>query len=168
MGIHTETVRAAAKMKSIVSITVAILALAKAANCQLEWQDVCDEGHQYLVIPENDAWTDHALECGLFGGWLTVLETREEMACIAHWVETADTPASQKFAISMSSDYFHPDQYLWRYPDGTTVVPDYEEWATDHPQGGICVSMTNGQWVDGDCSEEPVFAICERGEMISK
>ena len=62
--IHTETARAAAKMKSIVSITIAILALAKAANCQLEWQDVCDEGHQYLVIPENVAWTDHALECG--------------------------------------------------------------------------------------------------------
>ena len=51
-------------MKSIVSITVAILALAKAANCQLEWQDVCDEGHQYYMIPGNQGWTDHALECG--------------------------------------------------------------------------------------------------------
>ena len=64
-------------MKSIVSITIAILALAKAASCQLEWYDVCDysdpsgakccapgmEGHQYLVVAEDLNWTNHALEC---------------------------------------------------------------------------------------------------------
>ena len=105
----------------------------------------------------------------LLGGMLTVLETREEWDCVANWVKTAFTPASQKFAISMSSDYFHPDEYLWRYPDGTTAAPDYTEWATSHPQGEICVSMTigtevehNGEWVDGDCSNETVWAICEK------
>ena len=91
-----------------------------------------------------------------------MLETREEWACIEHWVETAVTPASQKFAISLRTDFLHPDQYLWRYPDGTTVFPEYEKWATAHPQDGDCVSMTNGQWVDGDCFGDTMWAICER------
>ena len=84
--INTESVRAPTiKMKSILSITIATLALAKAASLpssnrtepRVNWIDVCDysdpfgakccapgmEGHQYLVVPQTIGWTNHALEC---------------------------------------------------------------------------------------------------------
>ena len=70
-------------MNSILSITLASLALATAARLPngtqpRAWIDVCDyqdpfghkccepamEGHQYLVVPENIEWSDHAVECG--------------------------------------------------------------------------------------------------------
>ena len=105
----------------------------------------------------------------LFGGWLTVHETREEWACIEHWVENAYKPAFQRFAISLRADFTHPGQYLWHYPDGSTAYPDYEEWANAHPQDGDCVSMTigtgvdhEGQWVDGDCIGDTMWGICEK------
>ena len=72
-------------MNSIVSITLATLALTKAASLprsngtdpRMGWVDVCDysdpfgakccasgmEGHQYLVVPENVSWDNHALQC---------------------------------------------------------------------------------------------------------
>ena len=72
-------------MNSIVSITIATLALAKAASLpssngtdpRINWINVCDysdpsgtkccapgmEGHQYLVVPENIDWANHAMEC---------------------------------------------------------------------------------------------------------
>ena len=72
-------------MNSIVYITIATLALAKAASLpssngtdpRISWIDVCDhsdsfgvkccapgmEGHQYLVVDEDLSWTNHALEC---------------------------------------------------------------------------------------------------------
>merc|ERR1712141_342265 len=126
MGIHTERVLAQAKMNSIVSITIATLALANAASLpspsngtepKMGWIDVCDysdpfgakccapgmEGHQYLVVPENVAWTNHALQCGLFTGFLSIQETREEWACIEHWVENAYKPSFQRFAISLTA-----------------------------------------------------------------
>merc|ERR1712183_9112 len=156
---NTERARAPAKMNSIVSITIATLALANAANLpssngtepRINWLDVCDyfgakccdpgiEGHQYLVVTENIGWTDHALECQLFGGWLTVLETRQEWACIVDWVFEPGTV--HRFAISARPD-----------------IPDYGQWAPGYPQGGDCVSMVmgsgvdpQGQWMDGDCS----------------
>ena len=83
--ISRERVRAPTKMNSIVSITIATLALANAASLPRSngttdpraWVNVCDysdpfgakccapgmEGHQYLVVPENIGWTDHAVEC---------------------------------------------------------------------------------------------------------
>ena len=72
-------------MNSLLSITLASLALATAARLPSSngtepraWVDVCDysdpfgakccapgmEGHKYLVVPENIDWTDHAVECG--------------------------------------------------------------------------------------------------------
>merc|ERR1712110_464158 len=100
MGIHnTERTQARANMNSIVSLTLATLALTKAASLprsngtepRINWIDVCDysdpfgakccapgmEGKQYLVVPVPSSWTNHALQCQLFGGWLTVHETRE-------------------------------------------------------------------------------------------
>ena len=72
-------------MNSIVSITIATLALANAASLpssnetdpRVNWVDVCDytdplgnkccapgmEGHQYLVVNENKDWTNHAIQC---------------------------------------------------------------------------------------------------------
>ena len=83
--IHTERTRAPAKMNSIVSIILATVALTKAASLprsngtdpKINWINVCDysdpfgakccapgmEGKQYLVVPENIGWTNHALEC---------------------------------------------------------------------------------------------------------
>merc|ERR1712061_895716 len=164
MGINRERVRAPTKMNSIVSITIATLALANAASLPRSngttdprtWVNVCDysdyfgakccapgmEGHQYLVVPENVGWTNNALQCELFGGWLTVLETREEWACIVDWLLAEYNPTSpvQRFAISRRAD-----------------IPDYGQWAEGYPQGGNCVSLVmgngvgpQGQWVD-DC-----------------
>merc|ERR1712038_223618 len=178
MGTNTEreSQSCSYKMNSIVSITIASLAMVNAASLptsngtdpRINWINVCDysdpfgakccapgmEGHQYLVVPENVGWTNHALQCQLFGGWLTILETKEEWACIEHWVENAYNPAFQRFAISLRADFTHPD---------------YEEWATSHPQDGDCVSMTigsgvdhQGQWVDGDCINDVMWAICEK------
>ena len=100
---------------------------------------------------------------------MTIHESREEWACIEHWVENAYKPAYQRFAVSLRADFTHPGQYLWTYPDGSTSFPDYEVWATAHPQDGDCVSMQigsgvehQGQWVDGDCYEDRVWAICEK------
>ena len=105
----------------------------------------------------------------LFGGWLTTLETREEWACIEHWVENAYKPVFQRFAISMRADFTQPGQYLWEYPDGSTAYPEYDVWATDHPRDLDCVSMMigsgvdhQGLWVDGDCYSDPMWAICEK------
>ena len=72
-------------MNSIVYITIATLAAANAASLltsngtgpRVNWVDVCDysdpfgakccapgmEGKQYLVVPQNIGWTNHALEC---------------------------------------------------------------------------------------------------------
>merc|ERR1712110_708879 len=123
------------------------------------------EGHQYLVVPESIGWTEHALQCQLLGGWLTVLETRDEWFCIKHWVENDYKPV-QRFAMSLRAE--SSDLYQWNYADGNRTFPEYEEWATSHPQDGDCVSMMigsgvdhQGQWMDGDCSGDPVWAICE-------
>ena len=86
----------------------------------------------------------------LFGGWLTVLETREEWACIEHWVENAYEPSFQRFAISGQ------------------ILYEYEGWATSHPQDGHCVSMMigdgvdhAGQWLDVQCHGATMWGICE-------
>ena len=72
-------------MNSIVSITIATLALAKAVSLpssnrtdpRIDWFNVCDyedlfgasccapgmEGHQYLVVTENEGWVHSAVEC---------------------------------------------------------------------------------------------------------
>merc|ERR1739842_61616 len=90
MGIHTERTRAPAKMNSIVSLPPASLPRSNGTEPRINWIDVCDcsapfgakccapgmEGKQYLVVPENVGWTNHALQCQLFGGWLTIHETR--------------------------------------------------------------------------------------------
>ena len=101
---------------------------------------------------------------------MTIHETREEWACIEHWVENAYKPAYQRFAISLRADFTHSGQYKWTYPDGSTSFPDYEVWATAHPQDGDCVSMVvgtgtdhQGQWLDGECYEDKMWAICELG-----
>ena len=100
---------------------------------------------------------------------MTIHETREEWACIEHWVENAYKPSYQRFAISMRADFTHGGQYEWTYPDGSTSFPDYDVWATAHPQDGACVSMVmgtgvdhQGQWTDGDCYEDKMWAICEK------
>ena len=99
---------------------------------------------------------------------MAVLETRGEWACIEHWIENAYKPDNQKFAISLRADYGHPGHYLWIWPDLSTTVPEYEVWATAHPQDGPCVSMMigdgvdhAGQWLDGECHGDTMWGICE-------
>ena len=103
------------------------------------------------------------------GGWLTVLETRDEWYCIKHWVENEFSPVFQRFAIALRTDLIHPGQYLWNYPDGSTTYPVYEEWALSRPQDSPCVSMMigsgvdhQGQWMDVECYDDRVWAICEK------
>ena len=162
-------------MSSIVSITIAALANAASqptsngTDPRINWVNVCDysdpsgskccapgmEGHQYLVVPENIGWTDHAVECRystfilnnlyfnqiinprLFGGYLAVMKTREEQACIEHWVENTYKPAYQLFAVSKRNNH-------------------------------RCIAMLIGTEVDDqghwmDCDEEKMWAICELG-----
>ena len=100
---------------------------------------------------------------------MSIHETRQEWACIEHWVENAYKPSFQRFAISLRADFTHPGQYEWHYPDGNTSYPQYDVWAQAHPQDGDCVSMTigtgvdhEGEWTDHECHADPVFAICEK------
>ena len=97
-----------------------------------------------------------------------MLETREEWACIEHWVENAYKPSFQRFAISLRADFNQPGQYVWHNQDLTTSFPEYEVWATAHPQDGPCVSMMigdgvdhAGQWLDGECHGDKMWGICE-------
>ena len=92
---------------------------------------------------------------------MTVLETREEWACIEHWVENAYKPDFQRFAIGLRADFTHPGQYLPSLP--------YEVWAPGHPQDKDCVAMVigtgvdhQGQWVDVECYNDKMWAICEK------
>merc|ERR1712115_73900 len=161
MGISRERVRAPTKMNSIVSITIATLAVANAASLPRSngttdpraWVNVCDysdpfgskccapgmEGHQYLVVPENIGWTDHAVECRLFGGYLTVMKTREEQACIEHWVENTYKPAYQLIAVSKRNNHRCIAMLI-----GTEVDDQ-------------------GHWMEVDCDEERMWGICELG-----
>ena len=101
---------------------------------------------------------------------MTVLETREEWACVEHWVEQAYQPSNQRYAISLRSDFNHVGDYRWWYSDGTTTFPDYFMWASGHPRDDPCVSMeigtgvdAQGAWLDGACIEDGnMFAICEK------
>ena len=97
-----------------------------------------------------------------------MLETREEWACIEHWVENAYKPSFQRFAISLRADFNQPGQYVWHNQDLTTSFPEYEVWAASHPQDGPCVSMMigdgvdhAGQWLDGECHGNTMWGICE-------
>ena len=105
------------------------------------------------------------------GGWLSIHEDRTEWTCISNWLMTKYKPSYQKFAISLREDYIS-GIFLWHYPDGTTTFPLYEVWAPNHPESasGACVSMQvgdtvdaqNGQWVDGECTGDAVWGICEK------
>ena len=59
----------------------------------------------------------------LDGGQLVVFETRQEWACIEHWVETAYQPSYQRYAISMKKSNF--GDYRWFYADGSDIFPDF-------------------------------------------
>ena len=53
------------------------------------------------------------------GGWLAVLEEREEWACLTHYVLTAWQPSFQRFAISLRAPFTMPGIYHWLYPNGS-------------------------------------------------
>ena len=101
-----------------------------------------------------------------------MLETQQEWACIENWVlDSQQTmPMYQRFALSLREYITHPGQYLWQNEDGTESVPEWDlPWATSHPQGESCVSMvigteveTEGEFVDGDCFTDVMWAICEQ------
>ena len=78
---------------------------------------------------------------------MTILETREEWAYIEHWLENVYNSTNSAYMLAISwqtSDYTHPGQYLWIYPDDRTAFPDSEVWAMANPQDGDCVSMVIG------------------------
>jgi len=123
------------------------------------------EDHRYMVLPRSNDWTSHLSQCDLYGGWLTVFETREEWACISHYVSQAYSPSSQRYAISLQSNFGNQGIYKWLYADGSETYPEFEVWAPGHPRNEPCVSMEvdGGQWIDGSCNEnQGIFAICEK------
>merc|ERR1711992_19252 len=148
-------------------------------SSQANWIDVCSyhddsgsrccapgmEGHRYMVLSNSNDWSSHLAQCDSYGGWLTVFETRDEWACIEHYVSQAYGPSSQRYAISLRSDFGSDGIYKWQYADGSQAFPQFEVWAPGHPQDDPCVSMEvdGGQWIDGDCYEDRgIFAICEK------
>lgn len=72
-----------------------------------------------------------------------MLETREEWACIEHWIENAYKPSFQRFAIRLRADFNHPGQYL--------CVSMMIGYGVDHA----------GQWLDGECHGDKMWGICE-------
>ena len=111
------------------------------------------------------SWSYHSLLFSLAGGWLTVFETQEEWACVEHYVSEVYSPSSQRYAISLRSDYGSDGIYKWQYEDGSTAFPGFEVWAPGHPRNDPCVSMEvdGGRWIDGDCHQnQGIFAICEK------
>jgi len=146
---------------------------------EANWIDVCAyhdnfgerccapgmEDHRYMVLPQSNDWNSHLAQCDQYGGWLTVFETREEWGCVEHYVSQAYSPSSQRYAISLRSDYGSQGIYKWLYADGSQAFPEFEVWAPGHPRNDPCVSMEvdGGQWIDGDCSgDRGLFAICEK------
>ena len=77
-----------------------------------------------------------------------MLETREEWACIEHWVENAYKPSFQRFAISLRADFNHPSQYLCV----SMMIGD----GVDHA----------GQWLDGECHGDTMLGICELYHLL--
>ena len=93
----------------------------------------------------------------------------EEWACVSHYIDDYYQPSYTKYAIGLKSEENYEGIYQWQYRDGQTEIPDYSVWASSHPSNEPCVSMEigigadrNGAWIDGDCREEDLFAICER------
>ena len=80
-----------------------------------------------------------------------MLETREEWACIEHWV----------------LDEYNPD-YFQKFAYGSKSIPDYGHWANGYPQGGDCISLVIGTgqgqayFADGDCRGDMMWGICEK------
>ena len=102
-------------------------------------------------------------------GHLVILEDMAEWACVSHYVDDKFQHSARKYAIGLRSREGFEGIYRWQYRDGSTEFPDYSVWAASHPQDQPCVSMQigtgadrNGAWLDGDCMEEHVLAICER------
>ena len=102
-------------------------------------------------------------------GHLVILEDMAEWACVSHYVDDKFQHSARKYAIGLRSEEHFEGIYRWQYRDGSTEIPDYSVWASSHPQDQPCVSMEigtgadrNGAWLDGDCMEEHVYAICER------
>ena len=94
-----------------------------------------------------------------------MFETQEEWACVDHYVSDEYDPPSQRYAISLRSDYGSDGIYKWQYEDGSTAFPSFEVWAPGHPRNEPCVSMEadGGLWIDGDCRQnQGIFAICEK------
>ena len=80
-------------------------------------------------------------------------------------VPEAYSPSSQRYAISLRSDFNGAGVYQWWYPDGSTTFPQFYMWAAGHPRDEPCVSMDmpSGQWRDGACLQDSnLFAICEK------
>ena len=93
----------------------------------------------------------------------------EEWACVSHYIDDRYQHSARKYAIGLKSEENYEGIYQWQYRDGQTEIPDYSVWASSHPSNEPCVSMEigigvdrNGAWIDGDCLEENIFAICER------
>ena len=102
-------------------------------------------------------------------GHLVILEDMAEWACVSHYIDDYYQHSARKYAIGLRSEEGYEGIYWWQYRDGDTEIPDYSVWASSHPRDEPCVSMQigtgadrNGAWLDGDCTEENLFAICER------
>ena len=102
-------------------------------------------------------------------GQLVILEDMEEWACVSHYIDDRYQLSARKYAIGLKSEEHYEGIYQWQYRDGSTELPDYTVWASNHPRDLPCVSMQigtgadrNGAWMDGDCVEENLYAICER------
>ena len=98
-----------------------------------------------------------------------ILEDMEEWACVSHYIDDRYQLSARKYAIGLKSEEHYEGIYQWQYRDGSTELPDYTVWASNHPRDQPCVSMQigtgadrNGAWMDGDCVEENLYAICER------
>ena len=126
---------------------------------------ICLSASKLEIIPSPPLLSLYSVLSSLNGGWLTVFETREEWACVEHYVSQAYSPSSQRYAISLRSDFGSEGIYKWIYADGSEAFPEFEVWAPGHPRNDPCVSMEvdGGQWIDGDCYEnQGISAICEK------
>ena len=92
----------------------------------------------------------------------------EEWACVSQYIKDNYQYSSRKYAIGLRAEDY-PGLYKWQYKNGSSEIPDYTVWASSYPRDQPCVSMLigtevvrNGAWIDGDCREEDLFAICER------
>ena len=95
----------------------------------------------------------------------------EEWACVRRYIDDKYQLLARKYAIGLRAEEHYEGIYQWQYRDGSTEFPDYTVWASSHPRDQPCVSMEigtgavrNGAWIDGDCLEENIFAICERNK----